>query len=122
MAVRMCRHCGKTVPVAPVMAYADDMECPHCQTRLTVSNGSRMFSSTVGLLVAGLVYWLTRNSPNILGFALSVLFAVLAFGGVSALVLIFTATLQIVTDTAFSEPVSTHDYERSVHDHAGLRH
>jgi hypothetical protein len=80
-----------------------------------------MFSSTVGLLVAGLVYWLTRNSPNILGFALPVLFAVLAFGGVSALVLIFTATLQIVTDTAFLEPVGTHDYERSAHDHAGLR-
>jgi hypothetical protein len=38
----------------------------------------------VGLLVAGLVYWLTRNSPNILGSALPVLFAVLAFGGVSA--------------------------------------
>jgi len=62
MAVRMCPHRGKNLPVAAVVAYSDDMECPHCQTRLTVSNGSCMFRSNVRLLVAGLVYWLTRNS------------------------------------------------------------
>ena len=121
MAIRMCPHCGKTVPVALVVAYSDDMDCPHCQTRLTVSNGSRMFSSTVGLLVAGLVYWLTRNSPNILGFALPVLFAVLAFGGVSALVLTLTATLRIITNTPVLEPVGTRDYRVGAKDHAGLR-
>jgi uncharacterized paraquat-inducible protein A len=121
MAIRICPHCGKTVPAALIAALSDDLECPHCQTRLAVSNGSRMFSSTVGLVVAGLVYWLTRNSTNMLGFALPVLFAVLAFGVVSAVVLIFTAALRIATATPVFEPVGTHDYGRT-HDHASDLH
>jgi hypothetical protein len=121
MAIRMCPHCGNTVPAALVVTLSDDVECPHCQTLLTVSNGSRMFSSTVGFVVAGVVYWLTRNSTNILGFAVPVLFAVLAFGGVSALVLILTATLRIIANTPVLEPVGTRDYSGSTKDHAGLR-
>jgi hypothetical protein len=119
MAIRICPYCGKTVPIALVVAYPEGVEFPRCQRRLTVSNGSRVFSSTVGPLVAALVYWLTRNSPNILGFALPVLFGVLAFGCVAALVLILTTTLRITTNVLGR--VGTHDNDRNAYDYAGLR-
>ena len=119
MAIRTCPNCGNSVPAALLGTLSDDMECPHCQTRLTVSNGSRMFSSAVGLVVAGVVYWFTRNSTNILGFALSVLFAVLAFGIVSALALMLTAVLRIASAAPVFEPVGTLNSGRSVHGHAG---
>ena len=119
MAIRVCPHCGNTVPAALVATFSDDMECPHCHTRLTASNGSRMFSSTVGFVFAGVVYWFTRNSTNILGFALPVLFAVLTFGIVSALVLMLTAALRIASAAPVFEPVGTLKSGRSVHGHAG---
>jgi hypothetical protein len=122
MAIRKCRHCGNTVPAAVVVTLSDDIECPHCRTELAVSDGSRMFSSTVGFVVAGLVYWLTRNSTNILGFALPVLLAVLAFGIVSALVLTLTATLHIATATPIFEPVDSRGYALSAQDHASDPH
>lgn len=122
MAIRKCPHCGNTVPAALVLTLSDDIECPHCQTELAVSSGGRIFSSTVGFVVAGLVYWLTRNSTNILGFALPVLFAVLAFGIVSALVLTLTASLHIVTATPIFGPVDSRGYAPSAHDHASNPH
>ena len=53
MALRMCPHCGKTVPAARVMAFSDGMECPHCQTRLEVANGGRMIATAAGLVAEG---------------------------------------------------------------------
>ena len=121
MANRVCPHCGNTVPAALVVTLTDDMECPHCQSRLTVSNGSRLLSSAVGLIVAVVVYWFTRSSTNILGFALPVLFAVLVFGVVSALVLTFAAALHIVTAAPVFGPVATYS-RQSTHDRAGRPH
>ena len=122
MAIRVCPHCGNTLPAALVVTLSDDMECPHCHTRLTVSKGSRLFSSAVGLVVAGVVYSFTRNSTNILGFALPVLFAVLAYGIVSALVLTLTATLHIATATPIFEPVDSRGYAPSAQRHASDPH
>jgi hypothetical protein len=123
VATRICPHCGNTVPATLVMAFSNGLECPHCQTLLEVGNGSRMVASGVGLVAAWLVWRITRGSTNILGFALPVLFAILAFGIVSPLVLAFTAGLRIAPPPQVFEPVAAHGtHGPSVHGHAGGHH
>ena len=123
MAIRMCPQCGKTVPATRVMALSDGMECPHCQTRLEVSNGSRMIATVAGLVAAWLVWRVTRDSTNVLGFALPVLLSFLAFGIVSPLVLMFVASLRIAPAAPVFTPVAAHGgHGQSVHDHAGGHH
>jgi len=123
LAIRMCPQCGKTVPAARVLALSDGMECPHCQTRLEVATGSRMIATVAGLVVAGLAWWVTRGSTNILGFALPVLLSFLAFGIVSPLVLMLTAALRTAPAVPVYEPVAVHGgHGQSVHDHAGGHH
>ena len=119
----MCPHCGNTVPAMRVISLSDGMECPHCQTRLEVANGSRMAATTAGLAVAWLVWRITRDSTNILGFALPVLLSFLAFGIVSPLVLMFVASLRTAPPPPVFEPVAAHGgHAPSVHDHAGGHH
>jgi len=122
--MRMCPHCGNTVPAACVVAFSDGMECPHCQTRLEVMNGSRMIAVVVGLGAAFLVWRVSRGSTNILGFALPVLLSFLAFGIVSPLVLMFTAALRIAPAAVVIEPIVAHGggHGQTVHGHAGGHH
>jgi len=123
VAVRMCPQCGKTVPATRVMALSDGFECPHCLTRLEVANGSRMIATVAGLAAAWLVWRVTRDSTNILGFALPVLLSFLAFGIVSPLVLMFVASLRTAAPPMVFEPVAAHGgHAQSVHDHAGGHH
>ena len=82
-----------------------------------------MVATAAGLVVAWLVWRFTRGSTNILGFALPVLFAVLAFGIVSPFVLAFTAGLRTAPPPQVFEPAAAHSsHEPSVHDHAGGHH
>src|SRR5260370_38707386 len=104
----MCPHCGNTVPARRVMALSDGMECPHCQTRLEVATGSRMIATVAGLVVAGLAWWVTRGSTNIVGFALPVLLSFLAFGIVSPLVFMFTLALRTAPAAPVFEPIAGH--------------
>lgn len=122
MAIRICPHCGKTVPAGLVVAFSDGLECPHCQTRLQVTEGSRMIAATVGLIAGWLAWLATRASTNILGFALPVLFSVLAFGIVSQLVLMFIAALRIAPGAPVFEPVPAHGSHAPAHGHAGGHH
>jgi DNA-directed RNA polymerase subunit RPC12/RpoP len=123
VAVRMCPHCGNQVPAVRVMALSDGMECPHCQTRLVVADGSRMVATAAGLVAAWLAWRASRDSTNILGFALPVLLSFLAFGIVSPLVLIFAAALRVAPAAPVFEPAAAHDaHAQSVHDHAGGHH
>lgn len=119
----MCPHCGNTVPAARVVALSDGMECPHCHTRLEVASGSRMIAVAVGLIAAFLVWRVSRDSTNIVGFALPVLLSFLAFGIVSPLVLMFTAALRMAPAAPVLEPVGAHgSHAQGVHDHAGGHH
>lgn len=123
MAIRMCPQCGKTVPATRVMALSDDMVCQHCQTRLEVAGGSRMIATAAGLVVAWIVWRVTRDSTNILGFALPVLLSFLAFGIVSPLVLMFTAALRPAPAAPAFEPVAAHGgHGQIVHDPASGHH
>jgi DNA-directed RNA polymerase subunit RPC12/RpoP len=123
VAIRMCPHCGKTVPATRVMALSDGMECPHCQTRLQVAPGSRMVATAAGLIAAWLVWRFTQTSTSMLGFALQVLYAVLAFGIVSPVVLAFSAGLRTAPVAQVYEPVAAHGTRgHAVPDHAGGHH
>jgi hypothetical protein len=124
VAIRMCPQCGNVVPAARVMALSDSMVCPHCEARLEVATGSRMLASTAGLLAGWLAWRLTRDSTNILGFALPVLFAILTFGIVSPLVLIFIAGLRPAPTTTVLEPIAAAHggHGQSAHGHAGAHH
>src|SRR5260370_33570320 len=108
LAPRMCPHCGNTVPAMRVISLSDGMECPHCQTRLEVANGSRMAATTAGLAVAWLVWRVTRGSTNILGFALPVLLLFLAFGIVSPLGLMFLASFRAAPPPPVFEAGAAH--------------
>ena len=81
-----------------------------------------MIAVAVGLVVGWVAWWVTRASTNVLGFALPVLFSLLAFGIVSPLVLMFTATLRIAPGAPVFDPVPTHGHAPSVHGHAGGHH
>jgi hypothetical protein len=75
-----------------------------------------MIAAAVGLVAGFIAWWVTRASTNILGFALPVLFSVLAFGIVSLLVLMFAATLRIAPGAPVFDPVPAHG------SHAGGHH
>ena len=82
-----------------------------------------MIATAVGLGVAWVVWRVTRDSTNILGFALPVLLSFLAFGIVSPLVLMFTASLRNAPAAPVYEPVAAHGgHGQSVHGLAGGHH
>jgi hypothetical protein len=77
-----------------VLSLSDGFECPQCHTRLEVGTGSRYLAVWVGLAAGWLVWHLTQGSSGVLGEILPELYAILAFGFVSPLVLVFLAALQ----------------------------
>ena len=95
MAARICPQCLKPVPARCAAAFSDGLDCPHCGARLEVSSSSRMPAVFLGLLAGWLAWRLTRDSGGVLGDVLPEVYAVLAFGIVSLLVLMFTADLRL---------------------------
>lgn len=83
------------IPAGESAAYSDGMECPHCKTRLEVARGSRMLATWLGVLAGFVVWRLTRGSAGMLGWALPVVYAFLAFSFVAALATMLTADLRI---------------------------
>jgi hypothetical protein len=86
------------VPAGEVLALSDGMVCPNCHTRIEVTSDGRMPAVWVGLAAGWLVYWLTRNSGGPLGAVLPELYAVLAFGIVSPIILAFSAPLELAPE------------------------
>jgi len=105
VAVRKCPQCLAVIPAGESAAYSDSIECPHCKARLEVAHGSRLLSTWLGLLVAYAVWRLTRHSGGMLGWALPVLYAFLAYSVVSALGVMFSADLRMRPAQPDSEPV-----------------
>jgi DNA-directed RNA polymerase subunit RPC12/RpoP len=104
VAVRMCPHCKTEIPAPEAAARSNDMECPKCGTRLEVAPGSRTISTLAGL-AAGVIAWrLSAGSTSDLGGVLPTLYAFLAFGIVSPLVMMFTANLRNAPAVLASEP------------------
>src|ERR1700676_1339838 len=117
MAVRMCPHCKTEIPAPEAAARSNDIVCPKCGTRLEVASGSRTISTLAGLAAGAIVWRLSLGSTSDLGGVLPTLYAFLAFGIVSPLVLMFTANLRNAPLIPVAEPV--HDAGTAGHGAAG---
>jgi hypothetical protein len=93
VAVCICPHCKTEISAADAAAYSNDIECRKCKTRLEVAAGSRTISSFCGLVAAAIAWKLSSGAGGDLGAVLPTLYAFLAFGVVSALVVMLTANL-----------------------------
>ncbi len=104
MAVRICPHCKAGISAADVAARSDNVKCPKCGSRLEVVSGSRTISSLAGLAAGALAWRMSIHSGGDLGAVLPTLYAFLAFGIVSPLVLMFTANLHNAPAIPVPEP------------------
>jgi hypothetical protein len=87
------------------VARSNDMECPKCEARLEVASGSRTISTLCGLAAGTIAWRLSTGLPGDLGGVLPTLYAFLAFGIVSPLVLMFTANLRNAPAVPVPDPV-----------------
>jgi hypothetical protein len=117
VAVRICPHCKTGVAASNVVAYSFGVDCPKCDTRLEVAPGARGISSLCGLAAGAIAWRLSINSGGDLGGVLPTLYAFLAFGIVSPLVLMLIANLRNAPAIPVPEPA--HDHGRSGHDASG---
>jgi hypothetical protein len=97
MAVRRCPNCSASVPSSAVLAYSYDLTCPSCGTSLRVSDAGRFLAAWAGA-AGGWVVWYACShgtpSGGTLGWVLPIVFAILGFGIISPLALLFTAGLE----------------------------
>ena len=98
MASRICPKCNAQVPAGIVTALSYGLECPSCHTRLEVSSAACMLAAWAGMAAGYLAWLVSHGGPGPLGGALPLLYAVLAFGVVSALVTIFVGDLRIAPE------------------------
>src|ERR1700730_7090347 len=100
----MCPHCKTEIPAPETAARSNDIECPKCGTRLEVAPGSRTISTLAGFAVGAIVWRLSSGSTSDLGSVVPTLYAFLAFGIVSPLVLMFSANLRNAPAVPAPEP------------------
>ncbi len=111
MASRACPKCNTQVPGVALAAFSNGIECPGCHTLLEVSPVARMLAAWLGLAAGYLAWRLTRGEPGLLGAALPLLYALLAFGIVSALGTILAGDLRIAPEPPpAAAPASAHGH------------
>jgi hypothetical protein len=96
MAIRKCPACLTTASMGHVAAHSDDFVCAGCSQHLQVAEASRVLASTIGIVAGYFALAAVPPPHSTLGWALPVLYALLAYGCVSALVLMATADLQLI--------------------------
>jgi DNA-directed RNA polymerase subunit RPC12/RpoP len=94
VAVRICPHCKTEIPAPEAAARSNDIECPKCGARLEVASGTRTIATLAGLVAGTVAFQLSNGATSDLGGVLPTLYAFLAFGVVSGLVVMFTANLR----------------------------
>ena len=114
-----CPQCMSKVPVGLIVSRSYGMECPNCHSRLEVTPGGRYLGAIAGLLAGALAYRLTRGSDGLLGWALPIVFAFIAFGVVSPIVLALTADLQLAAPEP--EPIAAGEASAAA-SHGGAHH
>lgn len=107
MAVRICPHCKTEISATESASLSNDIVCPKCGARLEVASPSRTIATIAGLIAAAIAWRLSAGSTNDLGEVLPTLYAFLAFGIVSPLVVMFTANLS--NAPALPVPTPAHD-------------
>jgi DNA-directed RNA polymerase subunit RPC12/RpoP len=109
VAIRICPHCKAEITAANAAANSNSIECPQCKARLEVAPASRTISTLCGLAAAAIAWRLSSGSAGDLGAVLPTLYAFLAFGVVSPLVLMFTANLCNAPELPSPEPAHMAD-------------
>jgi DNA-directed RNA polymerase subunit RPC12/RpoP len=104
VAVRICPHCKAEISAPEAAARSNDIVCPKCGTRLEVAPGSRTISTLAGLAAGAIAWRLSIGSAGDMGGVLPTLYAFLAFGVVSPLVLVVTANLRNAPLAPVAEP------------------
>ena len=123
MASRVCPKCNSQVSAAAVAAFSDGIECPGCHVRLEVSPPGRMIGAWAGLAAGYLAWLFTHGGSGPLGGALPLLFAVLSFGIVSALVTMFTGDVRVAPELPVATaPAQGHDSHGHGASHGGGHH
>ena len=111
MASRVCPHCGTEISTIVAAAKSNDIECPKCDARLEVADGARNLASIAGLVAGAVVYWMTTTpGGGLLSAVLPTLYAFIAFGVVSALVLMATASLRNAPVLPVALPAHDHGH------------
>lgn len=104
MSARICPHCKSELTAANVVAYTNGVDCPKCGMRLEVASGSREVSTVAGLVAGAIAWRLASGATSDLGQVLPTLYAFLAFGIVSPLVMMLTANLRNAPALPAPEP------------------
>lgn len=113
----MCPHCKTEIAAPEAAARSNDILCPKCGVRLEVASGSRTIGTLAGLIASAIVWRLSAGSTTDLGGVLPTLYAFLAFGIVSALVVMFTANLS--NAPALPAPAPAHESGAAGHGSGG---
>jgi hypothetical protein len=82
------------LPGGIIAAYSNGIECPNCHTRLEVGTISRYLGAWAGLAAGYLAWRFTHGEGGILGGVLPLLYAFLAFGVVSGLIIMLSGDLR----------------------------
>ena len=94
MAMRVCPKCGNKVPAVDVVAFTNTIECPHCDSLLTVALPSRVIGAFIGLGVGWLVYgWAARSLTGEEAWVLPAVYSFLAYSFVYTLYMMTTSDL-----------------------------
>jgi hypothetical protein len=107
--IRCCPICMAVVPAGKVVAHTDDLVCDGCGKPLEIASGSRDLAVFAGVLAGAIGWWLgahSAQSGTALGWALPVVYAVLAFGAVTPAVLMLSADLRIREVSAIPQSVA----------------
>src|SRR5690349_15925543 len=110
MASRVCPKCHAPISAAAVAAQSDSIECPNCHTRLEGTSPGRTLGAWAGMAAAYLAWSVSHGGQGPLGGALPLLYAVLAFGAVSALVTLLTGDVGVAPELPVAAaPAHGHD-------------
>ena len=106
MAVRTCPYSLTKISAVTVVTRSYDLVCPGCQELLEISRISRNIAAFAGLVAgAAAWYWSTgaSQSHQALGWVFPILYAILAWGIVTPLVLMLTADLSLKSEPRAAE-------------------
>ena len=99
MANRVCPICFAKLPVPRAAAQSYGTTCPSCGRALELSRPSRLLASYLGLAGGWLAYsWVSRavaGRDDLAGWFLPVVVAIVAYGVVSALFLLFNSDVVV---------------------------
>ncbi|HMD31652.1 MAG TPA: hypothetical protein VKG84_07065 [Candidatus Acidoferrales bacterium] len=96
MAIRKCPACLTTASMGVVAAHTNDFVCTGCGQHLEVREASRVLAAVAGIAAGYFSMGFVPSVYSTLGWAVPALFGLLAYGCVSALVLMVTADLRVI--------------------------